>query len=49
MAIGSNVNIYSISGALVKSVKVTDAFMEVPVESGIYIVENSGKTTKVIL
>lgn len=46
---GSNVSVFSISGQLVKSVQVTSAFMEIPMEQGIYIVKFGTKTAKVIL
>ena len=49
MDIDSVVSIYSLNGALVKTVSVTDSFMEVPMSRGAYIVKYANKTSKVIL
>ena len=49
MDIDSVVSIYSLNGALVKTVNVTDSFMEIPMSRGAYIVKYANKTSKVIL
>lgn len=49
MEMGTPVYIYSLTGALVKTVEVTDSFMEVPMNQGAYIVKYGNKTSKVVL
>lgn len=49
MELGSTVYIYSLSGALVKTLEVSDSFMEVPMNQGVYIVKYGDKTSKVVL
>lgn len=49
MEMGTSVYIYSITGALVKSLEVNDSFMEVPMNQGVYIVKYGNKTSKVVL
>lgn len=49
MELGSTVYIYSITGALVKTLQVNDSFMEVPMNQGVYIVKYGDKTSKVVL
>lgn len=49
MELGSTVYIYSLNGSLVKTVLVSDSFMEVPMSSGFYLVRYADKTTKVVI
>lgn len=49
MELGSTVYIYSITGALVKTIQVNDSFMEVPMNQGVYVVKYGDKTSKVVL
>ena len=46
---GTEVFIYSLNGALVKTVKVTDSFVEVPMSRGAYVVKYGNKASKVVL
>lgn len=46
---GTEVFIYSLNGALVKTVKVTDSFVEVPMSRGAYVVKYGNKASKVML
>ena len=45
---GTEVFIYSLNGALVKTVKVTDSFVEVPMSRGAYVVKYGNKASKVV-
>jgi len=38
-----------LNGALVKTVKVTDSFVEVPMSRGAYVVKYGNKASKVVL
>lgn len=49
MELGSTVYIYSLNGSLVKTVLVSDPFMEVPMASGFYLVRYADKTSKVVI
>lgn len=49
MELGSTVYIYSLNGSLVKTVLVSDSFMEVPMSSGFYLVRYADKTSKVVI
>lgn len=49
MEMGTQVYIYSITGALVKSLEVNDSFVEVPMNRGVYVVKYGNKTSKVVL
>ena len=49
MELGSAVYIYSLNGSLVKTVLVSDSFMEVPMSSGFYLVRYADKTSKVVI
>lgn len=49
MELGSTVYIYSLNGSLVKTVLVSDSFMEVPMSTGFYLVRYADKTTKVVI
>ena len=49
MELGSTVYIYSLNGSLMKTVLVSDSFMEVPMSTGFYLVRYADKTTKVVI